>query len=124
MEVKFVRYPIQEWILDEDSLHLGDVQQTLEAISQDIKFTLSTERNKYPIMGSNFGVEFSDLIGEDRDYVRAQLKKRITDAISIDDRVDSLSNFEFSYPDANSIVISFIVETKLGKVGMSTEIII
>ena len=124
MEVTFTTYPIQEWILNEDSSQLGDSEQAIEAISQDLKFALSTERNKYPIMSSNFGVEFLDLIGQDKRYVKAQLKKRITEALSIDDRVNSLSDFKFSYPDANSIVISFIVETKLGKVGMSTEIVV
>ena len=123
MEVTFTRYPIQEWILNEESRQLGDVEQSVDAIAQDLKFALATERNKYPIMGSNFGVEFLDLIGQDRAYVRAQLKKRISDALSIDDRVNSISSFEFTYPDANSIAISFIVETKLGNVKMSTEII-
>lgn len=123
MEITFTRYPIQEWVLNEESGQLGDVEQNIDAIAQDLKFALATERNKYPIMGSNFGVEFLDLIGKDRGYVRAQLKKRINEALSIDDRVEAISSFEFSYPDANSIAISFVVETKLGKVKMSTEII-
>jgi hypothetical protein len=123
MNVVFISYPIQEWILDESSATLGAVSQELQAISQDIKFALSTERNKYPIMGSNFGVEFLDLIGKDRQYVQAQLKKRITDALSIDDRITSIGSFNFEAPDDSSLSVSFIVETVLGKVNMTTEII-
>mgnify|MGYP003448483451 CR=1 FL=1 len=123
MDVTFINYPIQEWILNEESGSLGEVEQSISAITQDIKFALSTERNMYPIMGSNFGVEFNDLIGKDKSYVRAQLRKRIVEALLIDDRINSINSFSFSYPDANSIAVSFIVETKLGNIQMSTEII-
>lgn len=123
MNVKFTTYPIQEWIVDEASGQLGEPSLELSAISQDIKFYLSTERNMYPIMGSNFGVEFLDLIGRDRQYVQAQVKKRITDALSIDDRITNISSFNFSAPDSSSLLVSFVVETVLGKVNMTTEII-
>ena len=123
MNVKFTTYPIQEWIVDEASGQLGEPALELSAISQDIKFYLSTERNMYPIMGSNFGVEFLDLIGRDRQYVQAQVKKRITDALSIDDRITNISSFNFSAPDSSSLLVSFVVETVLGKVNMTTEII-
>ena len=66
MNVTFVTYPIQEWILDEESQTLGAPSQELQAISQDIKFALSTERKQYPIMGPNFGLEIPDLVGEGR----------------------------------------------------------
>ena len=123
MNVEFITYPIQEWILDDETRELKDVSFELHAISQDVKFYLSTERNKYPIMGSNFGVELDDLIGKDRQYVQAQVKKRIVDALSIDDRIVSVSNFKFTQPDADSLMVSFVVSTKLGDFDMTTEII-
>ena len=123
MNVTFVTYPIQEWILDEESQTLGAPSQELQAILQDIKFALATERNKYPIMGTNFGVELLDLIGEDRQYVQAQIKKRIVDALSIDDRITGIGSFSFTAPEMNSLSVSFVVETVLGKVNMTTEII-
>jgi hypothetical protein len=123
MNVEFITYPIQEWIVDEETLTLGAPSQELQAITQDIKFALSTERNKYPIMGSNFGVTLLDLVGEDRQYVQAQVKKRITDALSIDDRITGIGSFSFTYPDNNSVSVSFVIETVLGKVGMTTEVI-
>jgi hypothetical protein len=123
MNVEFVTYPIQEWILDEATGQLGEPSLELQAIAQDVKFALSTERNMYPIMGSNFGVEFLDLIGRDRQYVQAQVKKRISDALSIDDRITGLGSFSFSSPESGSLSVSFVVETVLGKVNMTTEII-
>lgn len=123
MDVEFVTYPIQEWILDDETGELKDVSFELHAISQDVKFYLSTERNKYPIMGSNFGVEFEDLIGKDLQYVQAQVKKRILEALSIDDRIVSIGSFKFSQPNDDTLVASFVVSTKLGDFDMSTEII-
>ncbi len=123
MDVEFVTYPIQEWILDDETGELKDVSFELHAISQDVKFYLSTERNKYPIMGSNFGVEFEDLIGKDLQYVQAQVKKRILDALSIDDRIVSIGSFKFSQTNDDTLVASFVVSTKLGDFDMSTEII-
>lgn len=123
MNVEFITYPVQEWILDEDTSMLKDPSFELQAISQDVKFYLSTERNMYPIMGSNFGVEFLDLIGKDRQYVQAQVKKRVIDALSIDDRITSVSNFKFTKPDMDSLSVSFVVSTKLGDFEMTTDII-
>lgn len=123
MNVTFTTYPIQEWILDETTGQLGIPKFALDAIAQDIKFALATERNKYPIMGSNFGVELIDLIGKDSQYVKAQVKKRISDALSIDDRIIAVGSFKFESKDSDSLSVSFVVETVLGKVGMSTEIL-
>lgn len=123
MKVEIVSYPAQEWILDEETEMLGEPSLEVKAIAQDVKFAMLTERNKYPIMGSNFGVEFLDLVGKDPMYIKAQIKARIKDALSIDDRITAVTDFKFKNIDANSVSVSFVVETVLGKVGMTTEII-
>ena len=123
MDVQIVTYPVQEWILDEKTGQLGQVIQNIDAIAQDVKFALMTERNKYPIMGSNFGVEFESLIGQDPAFVRANIKKRISDALSIDDRIDSVSDFKFSHSE-ETMTVTFVVNTKLGKLNMTTDVII
>lgn len=123
MNVEFTTYPIQEWILDETSEQLSDPSLDIQAIAQDIKFILSTERNKYPIMGSNFGVELLDLIGKDSQYVQAQIKKRVNEALSVDDRILAIGSFKFESKEMGSLSVSFVVETILGKVGMTTEVI-
>lgn len=123
MNVSFTTYPVQEWILDEESGNLAESKFDIQAIAQDIKFALSTERNKYPIMGSNFGVTFEDLIGLDSEYVCAQIKKRISDALSIDDRIVGVGHFEFKHSKSDELRVSFIVETVLGKLDMTTDIV-
>jgi hypothetical protein len=123
MNVSFTTYPVQEWILDEESGNLAESKFDIQAIAQDIKFALSTERSKYPIMGSNFGVMFEDLIGLDSEYVCAQIKKRISDALSIDDRIVGVGHFEFKHSKSDELRVSFIVETVLGKLDMTTDIV-
>ena len=123
MKVEFTTYPIKEWVLDQDSGMLGDNVQSLDAIAQDVKFALSTERNMYPIMGSNFGVTFEDLIGQDSMYVQAQLKYRIQDALSIEDRILSISEFQFRQKEPDVLSVSFIVNTVLGEFQTTTEIV-
>lgn len=123
MKVKFATYPIQEWILDEDTGFLSEPELNIKAIAQDIKFILSTERNMYPIMGSNFGIELLDLVGKDEQYIRAQIKSRIADALSVDDRIVKISEFSFKKMDSNSLSVSFNVKTVLGDVPMTTTIV-
>lgn len=123
MNVEFTTYPIQEWVLDEESGLLGDNVMNINAIAQDVKFALSTERNMYPIMSSSFGVTLQDLIGRDAAYVRAQVKQRIKDALSIDDRIVSISSFKFEQPEPETLTVSFIVNTVLGNIEMTTEIV-
>ena len=123
MKVKFATYPIQEWILDEDTGFLSEPELNIKAIAQDIKFILTTERNMYPIMGSNFGIELLDLVGKDEQYIRAQIKSRIADALSVDDRIIKISEFTFKKTDSNSLSVSFNVKTVLGDVPMTTTIV-
>lgn len=123
MKVKFATYPIQEWILDEDTGFLSEPELNIKAIAQDIKFILATERNMYPIMGSNFGIELLDLVGKDEQYIRAQIKSRIADALSVDDRIIKISEFAFKKTDSNSLSVSFNVKTVLGDVPMTTTIV-
>ena len=123
MDVEFVKYPIQEWSLDTETMQLGEISQNLGSIAQDIQFYLSVERNKWPIMSSNMGVEFDDLIGRDEAYVKANVKRRIQGALSIDDRVNAVSSFRFDKPSPDMLVVSFVVETILGDIQMTTNIV-
>lgn len=123
MNVEFATYPIQEWLLNTDTQQLSESEQNLSAIAQDITFALSVERNRYPIMSSNFGVEFEDLLGKDESYVKANIKRRIQDAILIDDRVISVSNFGFKKIDSETLSVSFVVETIIGTIETTTNIV-
>lgn len=91
----------------------------LNAMVQVIYKILNTERYIYAIYTWNYGVEFRDLIGKPVSYVCAELERRITEALCQDDRVDSVSDFEFNIDKKHEVVCTFVVHTIFGNV--STE---
>ena len=88
----------------------------LDAMVQVIYKILNTERYQYPIYSWNYGVEFSDLIGEPVSYVCAEIERRVTEALTQDDRIESVSDFEFNTDKKHEVVCTFIVHTIFGDV--------
>ena len=122
IDTEYTQYSSSEWIVDFETGLIGEPSAELAAVAQDIRFALSVERFMYPIMGNNFGVTFNDLIGEDYDFVRSEIIRRVKDALSIDDRVHSISEFAFE-KSGTAISVSFIVETALGNFKAGTSIL-
>ena len=88
----------------------------LEAMKQVIYKILNTERYRYPIYSWNYGVELSDLIGEPVSYVCAEAERRITEALTQDDRIDEVSDFNFDINNKHEVVCTFVVHTIFGDV--------
>lgn len=89
---------------------------SLDAMVQIIYKILNTERYTYPIYSWNYGIELSDLIGEPVSYVCAELERRITEALIQDDRIKSVSDFEFDTSKKKEVVCTFVVHTIFGDV--------
>lgn len=88
----------------------------LEAMKQVIYKILNTERYRYPIYSWNYGVELSDLVGEPVSYVCAEAERRITEALTQDDRIDEVSDFKFDINNKHEVVCTFVVHTIFGDV--------
>ena len=54
--VVYASYPTNEWIVDFETGQNKPPKSSIDAVSQDLKFALSVERYKFPIMGSNYGI--------------------------------------------------------------------
>lgn len=119
---EFSSYPNNEWRVDFETGEIDDPESSLAVIEQDIRFALETDRYKYPIMGANFGATFDDLIGTDYNYIQSEIVRRIRDALSIDDRIVSIGNFEFKQCAESDIIVSCVVATSLGDVAIQTTI--
>lgn len=120
--VEFASYSSKEWIVDFETGDNGQPKSNLDAVAQDIRFALETDRYKWPIMGSNFGASFDDLIGTDYNYIRSEVVRRIRDALSIDDRILQVDGFQFTPLDDSGILISCTVNTTFGNVSLSRTI--
>lgn len=64
----------------------------LEAVKQTIYSILNSERYEHLIYSFDYGVELQDLIGEDMFYVKADIHRRIEEALKQDDRITSVDN--------------------------------
>lgn len=120
--VKYEVYPNTEWVVDFESGMNNEPRDNMDAIAQDFKFALGTERYKYPIMGKNFGVTLDDLIGQDQMFIEAEIKDRISDCLSIDDRVESIDGWKFTALEDNGLLVEFTIHCYMGDVPMEVKI--
>lgn len=87
-----------------------------EAVKQMIYKMLNTERYQYLIYSWNYGIILDDLFGEPVTYVCPELKRRIIDALSIDDRIISCEEFEFDTSKKGVVLVTFTVKTVFGDI--------
>lgn len=87
-----------------------------EAMKQAIYKILNTERYQYVMYSWNYGIELLDLYGEPVSYVCPELERRITEALTWDDRIQSVDNFEFNMSKKGEILVTFTAHTVFGDV--------
>ena len=122
-EVEFVSYPTNTYFLDKTSMQLRNFTDLLPAMVQAVEIALSVERFKFQIYTKNFGFESEGLIGQDYGFVVSEIKRRVLEALSIDDRILKVDDFVFNPGDGMSTVTtSFTVYTVYGKFGTDLEV--
>lgn len=93
----------------------------LEAVKQAIYKVLSTERYEYPIYSFSYGIELENLIGKDRDYVKIELKRRIQECLTQDERITNVENFQFT-ENGDILNCTFDVVSIYGELTISQEV--
>ena len=99
-----------------DEKILGNIDE-LDAIAQACYKILNTERYQYVIYSWNYGIELQNLFGKPIPYVYSELPRRIKEALTQDDRINSVEDFELSYNKGN-VLAKFTVKTNLGNIEM------
>lgn len=92
-----------------------------DAIIQAIYLILQTERYESMIYNWYYGVEFDGLIGKNKDYVTSELQRVIREALTEDDRITEVSDFDITYTD-DSALIEFLVQTNIGDITIEWEV--
>lgn len=116
-EVSFETMPSLTYAMHLELNSISGKTDDLEAIKQAVYKILRTERYTYPVYSWDYGIELMDLFGMPTPYVEIELKRRIKEALEWDDRIDSVDDFVFSYPqDKNTVQVSFTVHTSLGDI--------
>lgn len=94
----------------------------LAAMEQVIYKILNTERYQYPIYSHNYGVELASLYGEPISYVYPEVERRITEALTQDDRITAVGDFVFDTSVKGKLGVEFTVSTCCGEVEATTEV--
>lgn len=92
-----------------------------DAIIQAIYLILQTERYESMIYNWYYGVEFDGLIGKQRDYVTSELQRVIREALTEDDRIIEVSDFDITYTDDGALIV-FLVQTNIGDITIEWEV--
>lgn len=85
----------------------------LESVKQAIYLILSVERYQYLIYSWAYGFEVNDLYGRSRGYVYPELKRRIKEALTQDDRISNVINFKFR-SSGDNLIVTFTAKTIYG----------
>ena len=101
---------------------INGVCDELEAMKQVIYKILNTERYQNIIYSWNYGIELLDLYGEPVDYVCAELERRITEALTQDERIESIDDFKFDVTKKRTVNVSFTVHTIYGSIEIEKAV--
>lgn len=88
----------------------------LEEMKQTIYMILNTERYQYIIYSWNYGIELIDLFGEPVTYVCPELERRITEALTQDERILSVDAFTFDTSVKRKVQVTFTAHTIFGDI--------
>lgn len=95
-----------------------------EALRQAIMKIISTERYAHEIYSWDYGIELSELIGMPMNYAMSEVKLRIEDALTADDRIEAVEDFQVMRTGKNMLHVTFTVITAEGDIieGIETEV--
>lgn len=121
--VEIEQLPSKTWRVDQDTKRISGLCDGLEAVRQAVEIILNVERFAWQIFRPYSGRNFEDLIGQDVGYVVVELQRRITDALTVDDRIPGIRDFDFT-SRGDTLTVSFVVETVYGDIPADMEVTI
>ena len=120
-EVTFQQQPGRTWYIDKTTNRIrGECDEWL-AVRQAVEIILNVERFRWQIYRPYSGMQWEGLIGQDPGYVASELQRRITEALTMDDRVRGISNFSYIV-EGDKLSASLTVNTVFGEMDTSVEV--
>ncbi len=117
-DFEIAKQPSYTYKLDMAKARVNGFVNDKAAMPQAIYKILTTERYKHVIYSWNYGVELADLFGQPIPYVYAEIERRVTEALTQDDRIESVANFEFENTDG-AVKVTFTANTIFGTVEIT-----
>lgn len=102
--------------INEVTEHIGKSGSidNINAVVQAIYKILMTERYKYLIYSSDYGIDLKQVYGKPLYMVIAMLPPLIEEALLIDDRIKKVSDFNFTKLSKTDLKVTFVAETIYG----------
>lgn len=114
--------PDRTYRIDSENGRISGNTDGIEAVKQAVYKILSTERYQYIMYSWDYGIELNDLYGEPVSYVCPELERRITEALTWDERIESVDGFEFDLSRKNAVAVKFTVHTIYGSIETGKEV--
>lgn len=119
--VNFQSQPSLSWYIDKTTNRITGTVDSQAAVRQAVEIILNVERFQWQIYQPYSGMEWNGLLGQDPGYVGAELQRRLIDALTVDDRVTGISNYDYTI-DGNVLTATFTVNTVYGDIDESQEV--
>lgn len=114
-------YPTKTYAMDlEHKRIIGKVDEQ-EAMKQAIYKIVNTERFVYRIYSNNYGIELEELFGMPISYVLPELKRYIIEALTWDERINSVDNFDFEV-GRGKVHVTFTAHTIFGNIDVERTV--
>ncbi|SEN73442.1 Protein of unknown function [Amphibacillus marinus] len=94
----------------------------IKAIRQAVEKILRTQLFNYEIYTETYGIESDRLIGQNFDFVRADIQRTIEDALLIDDRIEEINDFRIISETRNALAVGFTVLSIEGLFPIESEV--
>jgi len=115
------RLPEMTFHLEEQTGYVRGKADGFLAVRQAIRLMLLTERYLHEIYSFQYGTELAGLAGMRDSFLFPEIKRRVTEALLIDDRIRGTSNFEFNRLRTR-VTVRFTVHTIFGDMEQTIEI--
>ena len=119
--VSFESQPSLSWRINKETNRIEGTVDGLDAVRQAAEIILNIERYRWQIYRPYTGMEWAGLIGQDPSYVGAELQRRLVDALTVDDRITGISNYDYTI-DGGKLRATFRVDTIYGSYDAQQEV--
>lgn len=121
--VEIVRQPSLSWYINKETNRIEGTADGLAAVRQAVEIILNVQRFRWQIYQPYSGMDWEGLIGQDAGYVGAELQRRLIDALTVDDRVTGISNYDYT-AEGDTLTATFTVNTVFGSFDESAEVML
>ena len=119
--VNFQSQPSLSWYIDKETNRITGTVDGLAAVRQAVEVILNVERYRWQIYQPYSGMEWNGLLGQDPGYVGSELQRRLIDALTVDDRVTGISDYDYTI-SGNTLAATFTVNTVYGSIQETQEV--